>query len=76
MLQRPTACKEKKDATFTCKTATGKPASFSLIWGVDYEVFCMDEAFDPKVFKAMMKTIQVKDFHPRYFSGQQEIHKV
>lgn len=35
--------------------------------GVDYEVFCMDDDFDPEVFKAMMKTIQVKDFHPRYF---------
>lgn len=35
--------------------------------GVDYEVFCMDENFDIESFKSLMHTIQVKDFHPRYF---------
>ena len=35
--------------------------------GVDHEVFCMDEEFDPEAFKAMMKTIRVDGFHPRYF---------
>lgn len=36
--------------------------------GVEYEVFCMSDSFEPEVFKAMMKTIQVKDFHPRFFT--------
>lgn len=40
---------------------------FLTYLGVDYEVFCMDEDFDPEVFKAMMKTIQVSGFNPKYF---------
>ena len=36
--------------------------------GVDYEVFCMDDNFDLEVFKAMMKTIQVKGFDSKYLS--------
>ena len=36
--------------------------------GVDYEVFCMDDAFDEAEFKRMMKTIQVDGFNPQYFS--------
>lgn len=39
--------------------------------GVDYEVFCMEEDFDAEMFKAMMETIQVEGFHPRYFRKQQ-----
>lgn len=35
--------------------------------GVNYEVFCMDESFDRNTFKAMMKTIRVDGFNPRYF---------
>ena len=35
--------------------------------GVDYEVFCMDDAFDEAEFKSMMKTIQVDGFNPQYF---------
>lgn len=35
--------------------------------GVDYEVFCMGNSFDSDTFKAMMGTIQVEGFHPRYF---------
>lgn len=36
--------------------------------GVDYEVFCMDDNFELEVFKAMMKTIQVKGFDSKYLS--------
>ena len=35
--------------------------------GVDYEVFCMSEDFDPKEFKEMMKEIRVEGFEPKYF---------
>ena len=38
--------------------------------GVDYEVFCMDDDFDPDDFKEMMKTIQVDGFDPKYFYKQ------
>lgn len=41
---------------------------FLLYLGVDYEVFCMDDNFELEVFKAMMKTIQVKGFDSKYLS--------
>ena len=45
-----------------------KETGFFLSYlGVDYEVFCMDDDFDQETFKAMMKTIQVKGFKPKYF---------
>lgn len=45
-----------------------KETGFFLSYlGVDYEVFCMDHDFDQETFKAMMKTIQVKGFKPKYF---------
>lgn len=34
--------------------------------GVDYEVFCMGNHFDINAFQAMMKTIPVEGFYPRY----------
>lgn len=41
---------------------------FLTYLGVDYEVFCMDEDFEPEAFKALMQTIPVKGFEPRYFN--------
>lgn len=35
--------------------------------GVDYEVLCMDTAFDAAAFKALLATLRVEDFHPVYF---------
>lgn len=35
--------------------------------GVDYEVFCMYDVLNTETFKAMMQTIQVEGFNPRYF---------
>ena len=45
-----------------------KETGFFLSYlGVDYEVFCMDDDFEPEVFKEMMKTIRVDGFKTRYF---------
>lgn len=35
--------------------------------GVDYEVMCMEGPFYEDEFKALMKTIQVEGFDPKYF---------
>ncbi len=43
---------------------------FLSYFGVDYEVFCMNEDFDVEEFKEMMKTIQVEGFDPRYFGKE------
>ena len=36
--------------------------------GVDYEVFCMDDDFEPEEFKSMMAAIRVDGFNPKYFT--------
>lgn len=36
--------------------------------GVDYEVFCAAGTFDPARFKALMKTVPLPNFSPRYFT--------
>ena len=36
--------------------------------GVDYEVFCMGEDFEPQEFKDMMRIIRVDGFEPEYFT--------
>lgn len=44
---------------------------FLSYFGVDYEVFCSDGAFDPDEFKEMMSTIGIDGFNPVYFSEKQ-----
>ena len=36
--------------------------------GVDYEVFCMGDDFEPQEFKDMMREIRVDGFEPEYFT--------
>ena len=36
--------------------------------GVDYEVFCMGDDFEPQEFKDLMKEVRVDGFEPEYFS--------
>lgn len=57
----------KKRREFYLRNGYKETGLFLRYLGVDYEVFCMDDDFDPEMFKAMMKTIRVKDFHPEYF---------
>lgn len=35
--------------------------------GVDYEVLCMDDTFEPEAFKSMLATLRVEGFNPKYF---------
>lgn len=58
--------REKRRA-FYLRNGYKKTGLFLTYLGVDYEVFCMDKDFEPEVFKAMMKTIQVDGFNPKYF---------
>lgn len=58
--------REKRRA-FYLRNGYKETGLFLTYLGVDYEVFCMDKDFEAEVFKAMMKTIQVKGFNPRYF---------
>lgn len=57
----------EKRREFYLRNGYKETGLFLTYLGVDYEVFCMDEDFEPDVFKAMMKTIQVNGFNPRYF---------
>lgn len=52
---------------FYLKNGYRETGLFLTYYGVDYEVLCMDENFDPEMFKNMMKTIRVEGFEPVYF---------
>lgn len=58
--------REKRRA-FYLRNGYRETGLFLSYLGVDYEVLCMDEEFDAEAFQAMMKTIQVEGFHPKYF---------
>ena len=57
----------EKRREFYLRNGYRETGLFLSYLGVDYEVFCMDDDFDPEVFKAMMRTIKVKGFNPKYF---------
>lgn len=57
----------EKRREFYLRNGYKETGLFISYLGVDYEVFCMDEDFEPEVFRAMMKTIRVEGFNPRYF---------
>ena len=56
-----------KRRQFYLKNGYKETGLFLSYLGVDYEVFCMSEDFDPKEFKEMMKEIRVEGFEPKYF---------
>ena len=57
----------EKRRNFYLRNGYKETGFFLSYLGVNYEVFCMDDDFDPEVFKAMMKTIRVEGFNPKYF---------
>lgn len=58
----------EKRRRFYLKNGYKETGLFLSYLGVDYEVFCMDEHFDIETFKALMQTIQVEGFNPKYFN--------
>lgn len=69
MLDDAASYKEQheKRRSFYLRNGYRETGLFLSYLGVDYEVFSMGEIFDINTFKAMMKTIQVEGFNPRYF---------
>lgn len=64
-----------KRRSFYLKNGYKETGLFLSYLGVDYEVFYMGDYFDQDKFKAMMRTIQVKDFNPIYFSKDEATSK-
>lgn len=64
----PNKEQREKRRSFYLRNGYRETGLFLSYLGVDYEVFCMGSAFDIDTFKAMMKTIQVEGFDPRYFT--------
>lgn len=58
--------REKRRA-FYLKNGYHETGLFLTYLGENFEVFCMDEGFDPEMFKAMMNDIRVNGFAPKYF---------
>lgn len=57
----------KKRRDFYLRNGYKETGLFLSYFGVDYEVFCIDNDFDAEDFKEMMNTIQVEGFSPEYF---------
>ena len=57
----------KKRRDFYLRNGYKETGLFLSYFGVDYEVFCMDNDFNAEDFKEMMNTIHVKGFNPEYF---------
>lgn len=64
----PNREQREKRRSFYLRNGYRETGLFLSYLGVDYEVFCMGDSFRPDTFKAMMNTIQVEGFHPRYFT--------
>ena len=64
----PNKVQREKRRSFYLRNGYRETGLFLSYLGVDYEVFCMGDLFDIDTFKAMMKTIQVEGFNPRYFT--------
>ena len=53
---------------FYLKNRYKETGLFLSYLGVDYEVFCMGDDFEPQEFKDMMREIRVDGFEPEYFT--------
>lgn len=57
-----------KRRQFYLKNGYKETGLFLSYLGVDYEVFCMGNDFEPQEFKNMMKELRVEGFEPEYFN--------
>lgn len=64
----PNKAQRQRRCSFYLRNGYRETWVFLSYLGVDYEVFCMGDHFDVDTFKAMMKTIRVDGFNPRYFT--------
>ena len=64
----PNAAQREKRRAFYIRNGHRETGLFLTYLGVDYEVLCMEDAFDAAKFKAMMATLRVEGFHPLYFT--------
>lgn len=65
----------KKRRAFYLKSGYHETGLFLTYLGVDYEVFCMDESFNPETFKSLMKTLRIEGFEPKHFQ-KKGVHPV
>lgn len=63
----PNRAQRERRRQFYLRHGYRETGLFLSYLGVDYEVFCMDEAFDEAGFKAMMSTLKIDGFKPKYW---------
>lgn len=59
-----------KRRSFYLRNGYRPTGHFLSYLGVDYEILCMEEDFDFRIFKEMMSTLRIEGFVPRYFTKQ------
>lgn len=57
----------EKRKLFYIRNGYKETGLFLSYLGVDYEVLCMDDEFEPKTFKEMMSNLKIEGFNPKYF---------
>lgn len=65
----PNKMQREKRRNFYLRNGYQETGLFLSYLGVDYEVFCMDTAFDVELFQEMMSTLNIDGFNPRYFKA-------
>ncbi len=63
----PNNAQRKKRRAFYMRHEYRETGKFISYLGVDYEILCMDEAFDFEMFQRMMRGFHIEGFHPEYF---------
>lgn len=64
----PNVAQREKRRQFYLRNGYQPTGHFLSYLGVDYEIFCMDDAFDLPAFQALMASLKIDGFHPKYFT--------
>lgn len=64
----PNHAQREKRRQFYLRNGYQPTGHFLSYLGVDYEIFCMDAAFDFPAFQTLMGTLRIDGFHPQYFT--------
>lgn len=57
----------EKRKIFYIRNGYKETGLFLSYLGVDYEVLCMDDEFEPEIFKEMMSNLKIEGLNPKYF---------
>lgn len=63
----PNCAQRNRRRNFYLRNGYKPCGRFLSYLGVDYEIFCMNDAFDFEAFQEMLSKLKIDGFHPVYF---------